>query len=44
MILESFLEHLFRNKKFSWIKDGDLNGLIWDLIVAGIKNYKESSL
>lgn len=44
MVLESFLEHLFKNKKFAWIKDGGLNGLIWDLIVVGIKCQRQKSL
>lgn len=35
---------MFKSKKFSWIKDGELNGLVWDLTVTGIKNQQFSSL
>ena len=38
MVLENWLEFLFRGKKFLWIKDSELNGMVWDLIVAGVKN------
>jgi hypothetical protein len=38
MVLENWLEFLFRSKKFLWIKDSELNGMVWDLIVAGVKN------
>lgn len=44
MVLENWLEFLFRSKKFLWIKDSELNGMVWDLIVAGVKNQPEGSL
>lgn len=44
MVLENWLEFLFRGKKFLWVRDGGLNGLVWDLVVAGVRNQSMRSL
>lgn len=41
--MTSFLEYLFDNKKFIWIK-GEAKGLIWDLTVIGIKNLSANHI
>jgi hypothetical protein len=41
-ILTQFLEYLFANKKFSWIKDQEFKGMVWDLVIIGIRNFPTS--
>ena len=43
-ILAQFLEYLLSNKKFAWIRDQNLKGLIWDLVIVGVRNYPSSEL
>ena len=38
-ILQQFLEYLLTNKKFTWIRYQEFKGLIWDLVIVGIRYY-----
>ncbi len=38
------LEYLFKGKKFLWIKDKDLNGMVWDLVNIAIKSFPTERL
>lgn len=38
-ILNQFLEFIFNNKKYSWIKELEFKGIVWDLIIVAIKSY-----
>ena len=42
IILLQFLEYLLTEKKFSWIRPLNLKGLIWDLVISGVRNYPPS--
>ena len=41
-ILECFLSHLFEGKKFNWMKNVQLKGLVWDLIVICVRSSRKS--
>jgi len=43
-ILAQFLEYLLCNKKFSWIKNQDIKGLIWDLVIVCVRNFPTCDL
>lgn len=38
------LEYLFKGKKFLWIKDKDLNGIVWDLVNIAVKSFPTERL
>jgi hypothetical protein len=44
VILEQMLEYLFNGKKFLWIKDKDLTGMVWDLVNIAIKSFPKERL
>jgi hypothetical protein len=43
-ILNQFLEFVFNNKKYTWIKEAEFKGIVWDLIIVAIKNYPTRSI
>lgn len=43
-LLAQLLEFLFAAKKFSWIKDQELKGMVWDLVIVAVRNYPTSKL
>ena len=43
-ILSQFLEYLLCNKKFSWIKNQDIKGLIWDLVIVCVRSFPACDL
>ena len=43
-IFEALLQYLFEEKKFLWIKGKDVRGLVWDLVVIGIKNFSANHI
>jgi hypothetical protein len=38
-LLAQLLEFLFAGKKFSWVKDQELKGMVWDLVIVAVRNY-----
>lgn len=38
-ILEQFLEFVLNNKRFTWLKDIEFKGIVWDLIIVAIRHY-----
>lgn len=42
-ILLQFLRYVLKDCKFNWIKESELKGLIWDLIIVGVKNLPSAS-
>jgi hypothetical protein len=43
-IMLYLLQYLLNGKKFMWIKQAGLKGLIWDLIIVSVKNFRSDHL
>lgn len=43
-LLGYFLEYLFNNKRYTWMKDAELKGLVWDMSLVAVKNLQPNHL